>query len=46
MGVSTGLIGLLQVNEIIKVAQKKGKILDGKIMIFDLLNMNIKTLNL
>ena len=46
MGVSTGLIGILQVNEIIKIILKKGEILDGKIMIFDLLNMNIKTLNL
>ena len=46
VGVSTGLIGILQVNEIIKIILKKGKILDGKIMIFDLLNMKIKTLNL
>ncbi len=46
VGVSTGLIGVLQVNEIIKIILKKGEILDGKIMIFDLLNMNIKTLNL
>ena len=46
VGVSTGLIGVLQVNEIIKIILKKGKILDGKIMIFNLLNMNIKTLNL
>ena len=46
VGVSTGLKGIIQVNEIIKIILKKGKILDGKIMIFDLLNMNIKTLNL
>ena len=46
VGVSTGLIGVLQVNEIIKIIIKKGKNLDGKIMIFNLLNMNIKTLNL
>ncbi len=46
VGVSTGLIGVLQVNEIIKIILKKGEILDGKIMIFDLLNMKIKTLNL
>ena len=46
VGVSTGLIGILQANEILKIILKKGKILDGKIMIFDLLNMNIKTLNL
>ncbi len=46
VGVSTGLIGILQVNEIIKIILKKGEILDGKIMIFDLLNMKIKTLNL
>ena len=46
IGVSTGLIGVLQVNEIVKIILKKGEILDGKIMIFDLLNMNIKKLNL
>tara|TARA_S200000501_G_scaffold252507_1_gene236654 strand:- start:322 stop:1470 length:1149 start_codon:yes stop_codon:yes gene_type:complete len=46
VGVSTGLIGVLQVNEIIKIILKKGEILNGKIMIFNLLNMNIKTLNL
>ena len=46
IGVSTGLIGVLQVNEIIKIILKKGGILDGKIMIFNLLKMNIKTLNL
>ena len=46
IGVSTGLIGILQVNEIIKIILKKGKILDGKVMVFNLLNMNIKTLNL
>jgi len=46
VGVSTGLIGILQVNEIIKIILKKGKILDGKVLIFDLLNMNMKKLNL
>ena len=46
VGVSTGLIGILQVNEIIKIILKKGEILDGKILFFDLLNMNMKKLNL
>ena len=46
VGVSTGLIGILQVNEIIKIIIKKGEILDGKILIFDLLKMNMKKLNL
>jgi len=46
VGVSTGLIGMLQVNEIIKIILKKGEILDGKILIFDLLNINMKKLNL
>ncbi len=32
--------------KLIKIILKKGNTLDGKIMIFDLLNMNIKTLNL
>ena len=46
VGVSTGLIGILQVNEIIKIFLKKGEILDGKLLIFDLLNMNMKKLHL
>jgi len=46
VGVSTGLIGVFQVNEIIKIILKKGEILDGKILIVDLLNMNIKKLHL
>ena len=46
IGVSTGLIGVLQVNEIVKIILKKGEILDGKILVFNLLNMNIKKLNL
>ena len=46
VGVSTGLIGILQVNEIIKIILKKGEILDGTILVLDLLNMNIKKLNL
>ena len=46
IGVSTGLIGVLQVNEIIKIILKKGEILNGKILIFDLLTMNMKKFNL
>jgi len=46
VGVATGLIGILQVNEIIKIILKKGEILDGKILIFNLLNMNMKKLHL
>ena len=46
VGVSTGLIGILQVNEIIKIILKKGEILDGKILVFDLLNINMKKLHL
>jgi len=46
VGVSTGLIGILQVNEIIKIVLQKGEILDGKVLIFDLLNMKMKKLNL
>ena len=33
-------------NEIIKIILKKGEILDGTILVLDLLNMNIKKLNL
>ena len=46
IGVSTGLIGVLQSNEIIKIILGRGKSLDGKILIFNLLTMKIKTLNL
>ena len=46
IGISTGLIGILQVNEVIKIFLKKGEILDGKILIFDLFNMNMKQLRL
>ena len=46
VGVSTGLIGILQVNEIIKIILKKGEILNGKILIFNLLTMNMKKLHL
>ena len=46
VGGSTGLIGIFQVNEIIKIILKKGEILDGKILVFNLLNMNMKKLHL
>ena len=44
VGVSTGLIGVLQVNEIIKIILKKGEILDGKIMIFNLTKYEYKNI--
>ena len=46
VGVSTGLIGVLQVNEIIKIILRKGEILDGKLLIFNLLTLNIKKFTL
>jgi len=46
VGISTGLIGIFQVNEIIKIILKKGEILDGQILIFNLLNINMKKLYL
>ena len=46
IGVSPGIIGILQANEIIKIIIKKGEILDGKILIFNLLENNMKKLNL
>ena len=46
VGVSTGLIGILQANEIIKIILKKCKILDGQILIFNLLNLDMKKLHL
>ncbi len=44
IGVSTGLIGILQANEIVKIIIQKGEILDGKLLIFNLLNMTMKKL--
>ena len=46
IGVSPGLIGILQANEIIKIIIKKGQMLDGKVLVFNLLDNCIKTLNL
>jgi len=46
VGISPGIIGILQANEIIKIIIKKGKVLDGKILIFNLLENNMKKLNL
>jgi adenylyltransferase/sulfurtransferase len=46
VGVSTGLIGILQANEILKIILKKGEILDGQILIVDLLNICMKKLRL
>ena len=46
IGISPGIIGILQANEIIKIIIKKGKVLDGKILVFNLLENNMKRLNL
>ena len=46
MGISTGLIGILQANEIIKIITNKGTILDGKVLIFNLLSLDLKKFNL
>ena len=46
IGVSTGLIGILQSNEIVKIIIQKGEILDGKLLIFNLLNMTMRKLSL
>jgi len=46
IGISPGIIGILQANEIIKIIIKKGKVLDGKILILNLLDNSMKKLNL
>ncbi len=46
IGISPGIIGIFQANEIIKIIIKKGKVLDGKILILNLLENNMKKLNL
>nr|WOA02412.1 molybdopterin biosynthesis protein [Gloiopeltis furcata] len=42
MGVLTGLIGLLQATEIIKIITGKGKVLSGYLLIYNMLNMSFK----
>ena len=46
IGISPGIIGILQANEIIKIVIKQGKVLDGQILIFNLFENNMKKLNL
>jgi len=46
IGISPGIIGILQANEIIKIIIRKGNVLDGKILILNLLENDIKKLNL
>ena len=46
MGISPGIVGILQANEIIKIIIKQGKVLDGKILIINLLENTMKKLNL
>ena len=46
VGISPGMIGILQANEIIKIIIKQGEILDGKILIIDLLENQMRKLNL
>ena len=46
IGISPGIIGILQANEIIKIVIKQGKVLDGQILVFNLLESNMKKLNL
>tara|TARA_B100000963_G_scaffold325390_1_gene311604 strand:- start:11418 stop:12554 length:1137 start_codon:yes stop_codon:yes gene_type:complete len=46
IGVSPGIIGILQANEVIKILIKKGDVLDGKILVLNLLENKMKKLNL
>ncbi len=46
VGITPGMIGILQANEIIKIIIKKGEILDGKLLVFNLLETKMKILNL
>ena len=46
IGISPGMIGILQANEIIKIILKKGNILDGQLLVLNLLDNHIKKLNL
>lgn len=42
LGVLPGMIGTIQANEIIKYILKKGKLLTGRLLLLDALNMEIK----
>ena len=45
LGVLPGIIGTLQATEAIKIILEKGDILDGKILIYNALKMNFRTLS-
>tara|TARA_Y100001968_G_scaffold233141_1_gene216029 strand:- start:35304 stop:36440 length:1137 start_codon:yes stop_codon:yes gene_type:complete len=46
IGVIPGIVGMIQATEIIKIITNIGISLDGKLMVFNGLTMNFKTLNL
>ena len=46
LGVIAGIIGVIQATEVIKLVLGKGNILNGKLLLYDSLNMDFKKLNI
>ena len=46
LGVIAGIIGVIQATEVIKLQLGKGNLLNGKLLIYDSLNMDFKKLNI
>jgi Dinucleotide-utilizing enzymes involved in molybdopterin and thiamine biosynthesis family 2 len=46
LGVIAGIIGVIQATEVIKLRLEKGNLLNGKLLLYDSLNMDFKKLNI
>ncbi len=46
LGVIAGIIGVIQATEVIKLVLGKGNLLNGKLLLYDSLNMDFKKLNI
>ncbi len=46
LGIIAGIIGVVQATEVIKLRLGKGKLLNGKLLLYDSLNMDFKKLNI
>ena len=46
LGIIAGIIGVVQATEVIKLRLEKGELLNGKLLLYDSLNMDFKKLNI
>ncbi len=46
LGIIAGIIGVVQATEVIKLRLGKGNLLNGKLLLYDSLNMDFKKLNI